>query len=81
MQPATDTLWCVVNERDHLGPDVTPDYMTRIQEGGFHGWPWYYAGDKEDPAVKAPGPQRSGVGPGRADSGALLSIEPGILRS
>jgi glucose/arabinose dehydrogenase len=52
MQPGTDNLWCVVNERDHLGPDVTPDFMARIQEGAFYGWPWFYLGDKEDPALK-----------------------------
>ena len=51
MQPGTDNLWCVVNERDHLGPDVTPDYMARVQEGGFYGWPWFYLGDQEDPAL------------------------------
>jgi glucose/arabinose dehydrogenase len=52
MQPGTDTLWCVVNERDHLGPDLVPDYMARVRDGGFYGWPWYYAGDQKDPALK-----------------------------
>jgi hypothetical protein len=56
MQPGTDTLWCVVNERDHLGPDLVPDYMARMQDGGFYGWPWYYAGDQEDPALKGTRP-------------------------
>jgi glucose/arabinose dehydrogenase len=56
MQPGTDNLWCVVNERDHLGPNVTPDFMAHVQEGGFHGWPWYYLGDKEDPALKGKRP-------------------------
>jgi glucose/arabinose dehydrogenase len=56
MQPGTDNLWCVVNERDHLGPHVTPDYMARVQEGGFYGWPWYYLGDKEDPALNGKRP-------------------------
>jgi glucose/arabinose dehydrogenase len=50
MQSGTDTLWCVVNERDHLGPDLVPDYMASVQDGGFYGWPWYYIGDNEDPA-------------------------------
>lgn len=50
MQPRTDNLWCVVNERDHLGPNVPPDYMVRLQEGAFYGWPWYFVGDREDPA-------------------------------
>src|SRR6185295_8197506 len=44
MQPGTDNLWCVVNERDHLGPNLVPDFMARVQEGGFYGWPWYYIG-------------------------------------
>ncbi len=61
MQPATDNLWCVVNERDHLGPDVTPDYMTRVEENAFYGWPWYYLGDREDPALKGKRPDLKGV--------------------
>lgn len=60
MQPGTDNLWCVVNERDHLGPDVTPDYMARVQEGGFYGWPWFYLGDNEDPALKGKRPDLKG---------------------
>ncbi len=60
MQPGTDNLWCVVNERDHLGPLVTPDYMTRVQEGSFHGWPWYYLGDWEDPALRGKRPDLKG---------------------
>ena len=50
MQPGTDNLWCVVNERDHLGPDLVPDYMAQLQDGAFYGWPWYFIGDREDPA-------------------------------
>lgn len=60
MQPGTDNLWCVVNERDHLGPHVTPDYMARVQEGAFYGWPWYYLGDREDPALKGKRPDLKG---------------------
>jgi hypothetical protein len=60
MQPGTDNLWCVVNERDHLGPQLVPDFMTRVQEGGFYGWPWYYVGDKEDPAMKGKRPDLKG---------------------
>lgn len=52
MQPGTDNLWCVVNERDHLGPDLVPDFMVRVQDGAFYGWPWYYLGGQEDPALK-----------------------------
>lgn len=50
IQPATDQPWCVMNERDHLGPHLVPDFFTRVQEGGFYGWPWYYLGNNEDPA-------------------------------
>ena len=57
MQPGTDNLWCVVNERDHLGPDLVPDYMARIQDGAFYGWPWYYIGSNEDPALKGRRPE------------------------
>jgi len=49
MQPVTNDLWCTVNERDALGDNLVPDYSTRVREGGFYGWPWYYMGDKEDP--------------------------------
>jgi glucose/arabinose dehydrogenase len=38
-----------VNERDGLGDDLVPDYVTRIKEGGFYGWPWYYLGGNQDP--------------------------------
>ena len=60
MQPGTDNLWCVVNERDHLGPNMVPDYMVRLQEGAFYGWPWYTIGDNEDPAWKGKRPDLQG---------------------
>ncbi len=60
MQPGSDNLWCVVNERDHLGPDLVPDHMVLLQEGGFYGWPWYYIGDNEDPALKGKRPDLKG---------------------
>jgi hypothetical protein len=50
LQPGTDTLWCTGNERDHIGPDLAPDYLTTVRDGGFYGWPWYYIGGNEDPA-------------------------------
>jgi len=49
IQPGTGDPWCTVNERDGLGDNLVPDYSTRVREGGFYGWPWYYMGDKEDP--------------------------------
>jgi glucose/arabinose dehydrogenase len=45
----TGDLWCSTNERDGLGDDLPPDYITRVREGGFYGWPWYYIGAHEDP--------------------------------
>jgi glucose/arabinose dehydrogenase len=42
-------LWCSTNERDAIGDDVPPDYITRVREGAFYGWPWYYIGGNEDP--------------------------------
>lgn len=50
IQPGTETLWCTGNERDHIGPNLVPDYLTSVQEDGFYGWPWYYTGGNEDPA-------------------------------
>lgn len=50
--PGTNTLWTAVNERDELGDDVPPDYLTSVQEGGFYGWPYSYFGQNVDPQVK-----------------------------
>ncbi|HEY6940782.1 PQQ-dependent sugar dehydrogenase [Dokdonella sp.] len=49
VQPATRAPWCVVNERDGLGNDLPFEYATRVREGGFYGWPWYYIGAHPDP--------------------------------
>jgi glucose/arabinose dehydrogenase len=49
VEPETGDLWCSTNERDALGDNLPPDYLTRVREGGFYGWPWYYAGAHEDP--------------------------------
>lgn len=51
IQPATGAPWCVVNERDGLGDDLPPDYATRVTEGSFHGWPWFYIGGHPDPRL------------------------------
>jgi hypothetical protein len=56
LQPKTNNLWCTTNERDKLGDDLVPDYSTRVQEGGFYGWPWYYMGTHEDPRLKGDRP-------------------------
>ena len=52
VQPGTSALWCAVNERDGLGDDLPPDYVTHVTEGAFYGWPWYYLGDHQDPRHK-----------------------------
>jgi len=49
VNPETGDLWTSVNERDGLGDNLVPDYITRVKEGGFYGWPWYYIGNHEDP--------------------------------
>jgi glucose/arabinose dehydrogenase len=58
MQPDTDQLWAVANERDELGPELVPDYLTSIQEGGFYGWPYSYWGQNVDPRVKPENPDK-----------------------
>ena len=50
--PHTGALWAVINERDELGPDLVPDYMTSVQENGFYGWPYSYYGDHVDERVR-----------------------------
>ena len=49
VNPTTGDLWCSTNERDGLGDDLPPDYITRVREGAFYGWPWFYIGAHEDP--------------------------------
>jgi glucose/arabinose dehydrogenase len=49
VNPDTGELWCSVNERDALGDNLVPDYITHVQEGGFYGWPWWYIGPHQDP--------------------------------
>jgi len=60
IQPKTGDLWCTTNERDLLGDDLVPDYSTRVKEGGFYGWPWYYMGSNEDPRHKGRRPDLAG---------------------
>ncbi len=50
--PGTNTLWTSVNERDDLGDDLVPDYLTSVKDGGFYGWPYSYWGQHEDPRLK-----------------------------
>ena len=52
INPLNGDLWTSVNERDGLGDNLVPDYITRIKEGGFYGWPWFYLGNHKDPRWK-----------------------------
>ena len=56
-EPATGTLWTAVNERDEIGSDLVPDYITSVREGAFYGWPWSYWGQHVDERVKPPRPE------------------------
>ena len=56
-QPKTGALWTAVNERDELGNDLVPDYMTSVKEGAFYGWPYSYFGQHVDARVKPPRPE------------------------
>jgi glucose/arabinose dehydrogenase len=58
IQPGTGQLWAVANERDELGPDLVPDYLTSIREGGFYGWPYSYWGQNVDTRAQPQDPQK-----------------------
>lgn len=58
IQPGSGQLWAVVNERDEIGPDLVPDYLTSVREGGFYGWPWAYWGNHVDTRVKPENPEK-----------------------
>jgi len=58
IQPDSGQLWTVVNERDELGPDLVPDYLTSVREGGFYGWPYSYWGQNVDERVKPQSPDK-----------------------
>ncbi|MCQ4310970.1 sorbosone dehydrogenase family protein [Pseudomonas stutzeri] len=56
IQPGSDQLWAVVNERDELGPNLVPDYLTSVREGAFYGWPYSYWGQNVDDRVRPQNP-------------------------
>ena len=58
IQPGTGQLWAVVNERDEIGPNLVPDYLTSVREGGFYGWPYSYWGQNVDTRVRPQDPQK-----------------------
>jgi glucose/arabinose dehydrogenase len=61
INPITGSLWCSTNERDNLGNNLVPDYITSVKEDGFYGWPWFYMGGHRDPRL--PLPCADGTGP------------------
>jgi glucose/arabinose dehydrogenase len=58
IQPDSGQLWVVVNERDEIGPNLVPDYLTAVKEGGFYGWPYSYWGNHEDTRVRPRDPAK-----------------------
>jgi glucose/arabinose dehydrogenase len=61
VDPSTGKLWDSTNERDGLGDDLVPDYVSSVKEHGFYGWPWYYMGNHEDPRHAGERPDLVGV--------------------
>jgi glucose/arabinose dehydrogenase len=57
VDPKTGDVWCSTNERDALGDNLVPDYITHVQEGGFYGWPWWYMGGHQDPRLMGTHPE------------------------
>jgi glucose/arabinose dehydrogenase len=57
IQPDTGEVWTSVNERDELGDHLVPDYITRVRDGGFYGWPWFYIGAHQDPRHRGKHPE------------------------
>jgi glucose/arabinose dehydrogenase len=57
INPTTGELWASVNERDGLGDNLVPDYITHVQSGGFYGWPWFYMGGHQDPRQEGKHPE------------------------
>ena len=70
-EPQTGALWTVVNERDELGSDLVPDYLTSVQDGAFYGWPYSYYGQHVDERVAA-----AAARPGRQGDRARLRARP-----
>ncbi len=57
VNPETGEVWCSVNERDALGDNLVPDYITHVEPGGFYGWPWFYIGGHQDPRHEGKHPE------------------------
>src|SRR3546814_11391603 len=86
--PLTGAMWTVVNERDELGSDLVPDYLTSVREGGFYGWPYSYYGPHVDPEVQPqqPAPEARAIVPAYAlgspgaPVGSTFSDASGVVR-
>ena len=57
VNPETGEVWCSVNERDALGDNLVPDYITHVTPGGFYGWPWFFIGGHQDPRLEGKHPE------------------------
>jgi glucose/arabinose dehydrogenase len=75
VNPTTGQLWCSTNERDALGSNLPPDYVTHIQEDGFYGWPWYYIGGHKDPRLPDPCADGTGANPQLAAPLTMLQAQ------
>ncbi len=76
VHPETGDLWTSVNERDELGDHLVPDYITRVRDGGFYGWPWFYIGQHQDPRHEGKHPE---LGPTVALPDVLLQSHSASL--
>src|SRR5260370_20735405 len=65
INPTTGQLWCSTNQRDRLGDNLVPDYITSVKEHRFYGWPWYYIGGHQRPRLLGthPEPKRKAITP------------------
>ena len=86
INPVTGQLWCSTNERDALGNNLVPDYVTHIEEGGFYGWPWYYMGGHRDPRLPepcadgtGPNPQAAAMAPDQARNCKRISMAAKVI--
>lgn len=85
-EPTSGELWTVVNERDEIGSDLVPDYMTSVEPGGLYGWPYSYFGDHVDERVKPQRPELVekaivpdyALGPHTASLGLVFAQEAGL---
>jgi glucose/arabinose dehydrogenase len=60
-RPGTEELWMTCVERDYMGDDLVPDFITQVKEGQFYGWPWYYIGKNRDPRIPTKGAPKTPV--------------------